>query len=143
LNLFPPEQVLVLLFDDLLRDAATQIGQIARFIGADPAFITEKQLVQRYNPVRALRSKALYNRGMRIATLIHESRVFWRLGRMLKRAGVNGLVRRLNESNVKYPALTSDQFKRALDKFDADISDLEHILHRSLEVWRVPPGYSR
>jgi hypothetical protein len=57
-TVFPPEQMLVLIYDDLLADNARLIGQVLRFLGVDETYTIPSTWA---NPTVRMRSRHLQN----------------------------------------------------------------------------------
>jgi hypothetical protein len=129
LDLFGPENVLVVLFEDLKGDADTVMKEVARFLGIDPDLFPQAAFDTVYNPFAVTRGT--YARWiLRFRPL----RVWTR--RWLPRSIRRTVRDRLLFRSAKKPKLESDAVRLLADRFTADLDRLERMLGRNLAVLR-------
>jgi hypothetical protein len=120
---FPREQILFLLFEDVLRDPSGALARIFAHIGVSPAAGAGIAL-SRENESRAVRSAGLnsilFRSGMR-ETILHL------MPRRLRQA----LARRY------YRAESIERPDIPASLFEADITQTEVLIGRDLTVWRA------
>lgn len=93
-DLFAPDQLLVMVYEDSLRDAADYIRRIYRFLGVDPDFVPA-MLHDRVNVARRPRSVGMEKAMQRVAETLRGGgldRLVW----MVRRSGLPDFVRRFN-----------------------------------------------
>lgn len=134
LALFPPAQMLVLIYEDALTDPAAFIGRIYAFLGADAAY-RPSMLSARVGIGRVPRSIAL-EKAVTRGTWALRGRLTRGLWWAAKRAGVGQALRRVNTVNVPRPVLAPQERARLSGVFADDISALECLLDRDLSAWR-------
>ncbi|MDP1805954.1 MAG: sulfotransferase [Acidimicrobiales bacterium] len=129
---FPPEQLLVLLHEDLVDDPGGTMARIYRHIGVDPTLPAGLDLGARHNAGGSPRSAGLYRflyRPGPVAQVAH------RLGR---RIPGGRRVRQAVERSNERPSLAMSAELRGvlLGRFRADDDALEAALDRDLGAWR-------
>jgi len=135
---FERRQMLVLLFEDIVREPAREIARILRFLGvqehagADPGHRSR-------NRSAGLRSKELRRALYRASRLLSAGGLSPVL-RGLRKIGVHTLFNRLNSSAIRYPPMSAELRRRLNDVFAADTAALEALLEQDLSAWRYPAG---
>lgn len=139
--LFPEEQVLIYLHDDLVASPGKIVRRLYEFVGADPDFIP-RSLSRRFNAGASPRSKAL-------ARAVHRLHMHsWGRSRLgsnamgtLKRFR---LLRRIVTATLYRPTPVSDwadwipQFPAdVVSRYEQEITALEKMLGRDLASWRA------
>ena len=120
--LFPPEQILVLLYDDLVDDARAFLRRICAFIGVDPEFSTGFESAR-------INTAAGKNKLAR-------SRALWLASRMLSRLNLHGLSTRLSFANsVPMPPMSPATRSYLVDVYRDKNLALGRLIGRDLEVW--------
>jgi hypothetical protein len=144
-RLFPEEQTLVFLFEELSSAPAQVARRMYEFLGVDPGF-SPPSLTQRVNGRAAPRSRLL----ARLVNELHmrswsRSRTYSNvLGRIKRIRKVRLLVRRaLYRDWAHSPSwrdLIGEFPSEVRERYEAEISELELILQRDLSAWRAPAG---
>jgi hypothetical protein len=119
---FSKDQILVLLHDDLVANAAEFMSKIYKFIGVDPDFDAGLGSSQ----VNAATGKK------RLA----KSRLAWILSRSLQYVGLiplSELVRKKN--SVEIPAMNPETRKRLLDIYRSENEKLGILIGRDVSIW--------
>jgi hypothetical protein len=129
----PQEQVLVLLFEDFARDTAAAYAETLRFLGLPQ---DGRQSFERINASRARRSRLLAT-GVRdlVGSL---GPLFSPAKRTLNAIGLHPgrVVVRWNDRPQARAPLSARFRAELADAFREDVDRLEHLLGRSLDVWR-------
>lgn len=125
-DLFPKEQLLVLLFDDLKRDPAAAMAESFAFVGVDPDFAPDTGA--RHNPANIPKSRAL-NR------LLYQPAVIRTVKSSLPDRA-HGAAKRVRQINLRQaPKLSPDLRARLLEIYREDIARLEMLIDRDLSAW--------
>jgi hypothetical protein len=133
LDVFGPDQVLVLLLDDLTRDPQSFFAGLANYLGIDPAPLEKETLAEPRNAFRTPRFSKLYQTA--------------RKDTAMKRLVMQTLPRRvqhwLRESPMLYaydaerrPQLDDVSRRLLQDIYDPEIRSLEQLLGRNLPELR-------
>ena len=143
LKLFPKNQVLVYLYDDLIADPETVVSSIYRFIGVDQNFVPRS--------TRVLVNAGAEPRVRVVARIVHEVHMHsWGRSRLV--SNFTGTVKRfrllrdsLKVALYKKPRRAGDwlgslsQFPSdILLRYDREILELENLLERNLSHWKAP-----
>ncbi len=139
--LFPPEQILVLLYDDFATDPQAVLRRIFRFLGVDENFAPN--LSQRHN---VSERNVQVPRSSRFHRWLHEPADLEAMAER-RRPGVAARLRRAAvRANTRKIRWTHEPLSRALrerlvEEFRADVGALARLLGRDLSAWlaREPP----
>jgi len=124
-DLFPAEQIKVILYDDFRKDAGAVLRDLFSFLGVDPDF--KPDLSKRFNEAGMPR--------------------FGKLNYFMTRIGIYGLIKRLFSSGVKekmkqvlytrksIPTITQEEKNRLINYYREDVEKLSALLHRDLSAW--------
>ncbi|NUQ64913.1 MAG: sulfotransferase [Pirellulales bacterium] len=130
-DIFPREQIKVLIFEEFRQDAQGAVQELFEFIGVDPHFVADTST--RYNPASVPRNR-LANRLFYNPHLI-------RAAKALLPLRVQEFAKRLRQQNLKAPpTLPPDLRERLLDLYRDDIAQLETLIDRDLSLWLQPAG---
>lgn len=132
LDVFGPERVHVIVFDDFVADTAGCYAEVLRFLGVDDAFRPSFEVV---NPNKVVRSRSL----RRLADA-PSSR--WRVlartllpARSLRRT-VRSILERANTDHTKRSPLDGDLRCRLQAEFAGEVDRLGKLLGRDLSHWK-------
>lgn len=137
MKVFNPEQILVLVYDEIKQNPQKVLSRLYAFVGANPEFRPEVRN-KRVNKSDQIRSR-------RVAGLAHRLRyklvTDWpfMIG-FLQKSGLiraGRMVTRLNtaESRIKHGPLQPDTRKHLIDVFRGDILELQDIVKRDFSHW--------
>lgn len=133
---FRPEQLLVVLMEDIVRDPLAVSRTVYRFMGVDPAFVPLAP-AQRDNPGYATRYRPL----ARLKDGIHHyvdsiAPVEW-MWRSASALGLRSLYRRVNvvPSEAVIPAPDQATLMRLREVFEPEVHELSRMLGRPLDAW--------
>ena len=131
-ELFPPEQMLAFLFEDVKRQPRETLALTCRHIGLEPHFDTslakksQNDSSERFLPLpirRALAPLKPIARPLRGGALFEKTR---------------GLLAR----EIAYPPLSEDLRARLRDFYERDVRELETLIGRDLSHWLEPAARS-
>ena len=138
LDLFPRSQLLVLIYEDALRDPAAFIRQVYAFLGVDSDF-RPSMLGRRINTGRVPRWVAL-EVGLDLLAQALRTRGMHRLVWLLRRWGVGPLLRRLNTRPEPIAPVSPEVRARLREVFAPERERLERLLGRDLGFWLREEG---
>ena len=122
LELFPREQLLILLFDDLKDDPASFMASMYRFIGVSDDYYSE--LLRQQINAAADQKLVVRSRSM-----------FW-LGKVLRRFRWHKIARQLELRNsAKLPSMSSDTRRWLIDVYRDKNRQLGELIDRDLSHW--------
>ena len=128
IDLFGAGAVRVILFDDLRADTAAVVRDTFAFLGLDPAFVPNLQVVNPSHTARSMRAQRLFHSKRFLDLLAHlPPRAFHIAWRALMR---------LNIRNGRRPTLSREVDEALSRELDPAVARLEQVLGRSLGAWR-------
>jgi len=135
LDVFPPEQIEIVLYDDLQKDPVALCRRLFRFIDADPSF--QPNISVRHNVGGRPRSRAVHKLLRRDGPLRSLARTAAPiLGReRLRRAQV-----RLSSANLAGQALPAQQRAELVAAFRLEVEELAELIGRDLQAWLEVEG---
>lgn len=137
LQYFPRAQILILIYEDSLRDPLSFIRTIYRFIGVDSSFVPS-MIDARINEGRVPRFAWLDYLLMKTSGLLR-SRGLHGIWWLAKKASLGNRIRALNTresfSKNRGPDLSDQEF--LYGRFESSIEALEELLGRELGEWRI------
>jgi hypothetical protein len=144
-SLFPPDQLLIFLFEELASDPHGVARRLYEFIGVDPDF-APRSLHERVNVNGRPRWRLL----AKVVHKIHErswgpSRLVSNLVGSLKRVrAVRQTVRTIlydeSERSTDWRTQFSEFPDHIVTRYEQEITTLERMLGRDLSAWRAPAG---
>ena len=131
LEVFPREQILVILYDDLRTQLPAIVKRLFGFLGVDDEFAADVSV--RHNPTRVPKSRG-------IDSLVHVVSGSKLLRRSFKVVGLDDRVRRLGKklryaNSTPLPSVNPQTRQRLVDRFRSDCLDLQSLLDRDLSSW--------
>ncbi len=130
---FAREQILILLFDDMIHQPEAELERTFRFLGVRRD-IPPGALQSDKNSTTLKRSSRL-RRGLRAASGVLVDLGFSPLVNQLRRLGVHRLVRQANEGPFRYPPMDAGTRRYLNVVFRDDIEELARLLGRDLSHW--------
>jgi hypothetical protein len=133
-RLFGREQVCVVVYDDLVADAAAAYSRVLEFLGADPGHRPQFDVVNANKVVRSPRLRDLMR---------HAPPGLRRLGRLVvpdehARAALRRRMHVLNTRGQARPPMDRDLRRRLTEEFSPEVRRLETLLDRDLSAWLAP-----
>ncbi|MFT6939897.1 MAG: hypothetical protein ACJASN_001386 [Cyclobacteriaceae bacterium] len=135
-QLFPSEQIKVILYDDFRKDPIAVMQEVYAFVGVDP--LAEYECTEEFNVSGLIKSK-------NIDLLIGQNSLLKRaissytpgLSKILaSNQVVKSVVNRLRNKNLEKPRLSNELKKRINDEiYTSDILKLEKLIGRDLSHW--------
>ncbi len=126
--LFPPEQLLTILFEELIADPTATTQKIYGYLGVDPGFVPETEKV--VNPGGLPRSKLLH--------LALNNRTARRVGGMFIPMSVQRRLEKLKNANLVAQRLSPEDRATATVAFRDDILRTQDLIGRDLSHWLAP-----
>lgn len=127
LNLFPPEQIRIYLYDDLLTDFTLFFRDLCKFLDIDPDFTVDTSL--RHNATGIPKNQLLGRLVLQQNPV--KSTIKLLIPRQLRyNAGL-----RIKQHLLKKPSLSEETRIKLLDSYVHDISSLQDLIHRDLSPW--------
>lgn len=128
-GLFPREQIHVILFDDLKRDAREVLRELYRFVGVEPDFTPDLSTPHARGGLPA----------SRLLESVFRSRFVTRALRPWIPAQAASWVRRLRGKNMRSaPTLPLALRQELTAHFSEDIARTAQLIERNLDQWRHP-----
>jgi len=128
LRYFSSQQLLILIYEDSLKDPLHYVQSVYKFLNADSQFVPPSlntKIHISYKPRFNLLEKFLYQ------PMFSKLRRYW-LGKKIGRF-INRLLYKIN--NEKALALTTNEKNRLKEYFQPEIQKIEQIINRSLSEW--------
>lgn len=132
---FPRENMLVLIFEEVMADRDSALDRLCSFLGVDPALQPRDDLHRASNPATAYRWRWLHTTSVKAASALRATRALSWLPRLLKRSGFNKRIRALNAVEFDKPELTEEERRTLGSLYAADREKLEGLLGRKIEAW--------
>jgi hypothetical protein len=135
LDVFGPDRVHVILYDDFLRDTLTTYGRALDFLGVDPSFSPSVSIVN---------ASKIYRSGTIQAALNHPPP--WLVNSLRRIVPATFLrssatmIARLNAKASAKPPMTPELRCRLIGELAPEIDQLGALIGRDLGMWKVPPG---
>jgi hypothetical protein len=128
---FGRDRVLVILFEDLIRDTHGTMGEVARFLGIDPAAFPESAIARVHNPFEV-------SRGPMARALLRMRSI-----RLWAKRWVPKTVRRHVRDRYLFvakpkPELDARSRQALAERFEKDVQALESLLGRELPALHRP-----
>ena len=133
LALFPRAALLVLLYEELLRDPGRELGRLTEFLGVDMVWPDPAALLR--EPVYASevpRFRQAFALARRAGGVLARHDLNWPV-RAAKRLGVH----RWFGSNSAAPALSRQDRERLAAFYCDDVRQLRALLRRELDIWQA------
>jgi len=135
LNLFPKEQLLIFLHEDLIAHSLSAVQEIFQFVGVDSEFIPDMSVI--YNPSG--------KRRLSFMSRVHKSKSF------LKSAAKRVIPQSLrmsvvqwekwrNVSPIEKPEVPSELRKELIEYYRDDVLRLQKMIRRDLSHWLEMEG---
>lgn len=133
MRIFPKEQFLVILLDDVKSDTKSVIHQIAEFLDVDEDGFRLPERDDEKNVSFVPRHHRLYVMGSKTANWLTKRNLDAPIN-LARSMGLHTVLSR--PSGKRLPVMDSETRKRVYPLFREDIDDLERLLERDLSIWR-------
>jgi len=126
--LFPKGQIMILLFDELVKDTPSVIKRVYRFLGVDPGFVPNRKVV---NPNQRIKYKSLHRLFFRLKT----SRLKNFMPLFIRKLIIPNVVKITGEV-AKRPKLDPRVKKRLQKKFIGEVKKAGKLIGKDLvKLW--------
>jgi hypothetical protein len=145
LELFPRENILVLVYEDIARDPAAFVRGVYSFLGVDPAFVPESvgksinmgkdskgQVLSRLS-YKVIRNIERHELGKKAVTRLLESRARGWFDTLMESGSSQQTPARAESAR---PALSAETRARVMEMYRDEVAGLERLLDRDLGEWR-------
>lgn len=132
---FKKEQILVLFYDDLLKNPTNFIQTIFNFLEIDSNYIPPK-INKKINHSRIPRSKFIDGVSVKVSISRENNNVLANLLLFLENIGAREIIAKLNSKNIDVHQLLKAETKTQLKKYyQKEIEEVEKIFNRDLSHW--------
>jgi hypothetical protein len=133
---FPPEQLLVSIYDDLVSDAQGFVDRITAFTGLSPITVSQSQLQRVYSSERMTQPRSY------IATRLATSVANWcksrHLDHFVESVRESALLNLFLGGGESLPSISPSTLAELAEIFRPEVDALESHLGRRLEHWKSP-----
>jgi hypothetical protein len=134
LEYFDRQQILVVVFEQLIRDPEKAFRRIFEFLGVNPDVAIDYS-AKDTNESASTRSKTLKRYAFKFTQLLINSGLGFVI-HGLRQLGVHKLVNRINSAPSKCAPMLAETEQRLLERFRDDIDRLEAMLEINLDDWK-------
>jgi len=134
-QLFPDSQLLVTMYEDLVRDPQEFINKVASFIGLDGLTLSQSQLKRVFSTERMTRPRSYI--ATRTATAVADWCKSRRLDHVVASVRESALIKLFLGGGDSLPQLPPESLEELARLFRPEVEALEAHLGRSLEDWRT------
>ena len=133
-KLFPDQQLLVMVYDDLASDPQAFVGTIASFIGVENLTIPQSQLKRVFSTERMTRPRNYF--ATRTATAFADWCKSRRLDHLVASVRDSALIKLFLGGGESLPKLPPETLQSLAELFMPEVEALELHLGRNLEAWK-------
>jgi len=138
-TVFSPNNIHVMLFDDIKNNPSVMIKDLYNFLGVDPSFVPPKYSSV-VNSALKTRSKVLKNISQRMLHFASSIGLEDFSESFLSREILYRIYMLLNIRQGKYPPLDDEVREFLKNKYIDDITSLEKLIGRNLPSWKLEKG---
>jgi len=138
MDLFPGENFLVLIFEEVMKDPAGALGELANFLGIQPGGFDSNLVGRKVNPSYRSRFGKVGSVVRNWGEFLRRSDLDWVIN-AAKALGLRGIFGNAGE----LPRMSPEVRRELLERYDADMAALEGLLRKDLSVWRNPVSQDR
>ena len=139
-ELFPPEQILVLFFDNLKEDNASFARRIFEFLSVDADFVPSL-LDKKVNAARKARAPRVAEAVYRAGALLRRMGMASTVGSLKRRSWFEWLLYRPMDSRREAEPLRPDVVLRLRERYHKDYTRLAELIGKPLpSTWTAPPS---
>jgi hypothetical protein len=135
-NLFPSENIKIIIYNDLKNNVDSVLEDTFSFLGVNPKFRSEEMFKSRYSKMPRQRFAKLYGYLADIYRYINtSSKLGSNIITFFKDKGLNDKFHNLNSSSESYPLLTLEKKRTLAEFYSKEISLLSEYIDRDLSFW--------
>jgi hypothetical protein len=135
LELFPDDQIMVLIQEEMLASPVLTLKRIFNFLGVDPAFTPSLANERIHSRSSRPKHQNLYRRLVALSDFAHKNRITGRLFDEVRNRGV-GRLYRLFDKGKKFPAMTEVVRAKLREEFQQDVRELFNYIGRPVKEWK-------
>jgi hypothetical protein len=141
-ELFPREQILVLIFERMVSDHRTTTARLAQFLGIDAGGFDLERMKRQVNASYMPRHPGLFSAAITVRNHLVRHRLGWvpALAAELGLAGVARRVFRSGEPRSTVPGMDEATRRRLHEHYGPEIRSLERLLGEDLSAWMRAKG---
>lgn len=133
-DVFPKEQIKIIVLEDFNRDYAKGFKEIYEFLGVKNSGFVPPGVEEKRNVARSYRFLFLENLMVRTYRLLAKSG-YTRLTEVIKRTGIPELMRRLNISGKPLPQIDASSKQKLSEYFSNEKKFIASLTGSSLSAW--------
>jgi len=134
LNYFDKKQILVVVFEQLIKDPEKEFMRIFDFLAVNSTPGIDYS-ARNTNESSTMRSKKLHKLAFKFTQFLINAGLGFVLHR-LRHLGIHKLVNRVNSASSKCAPMLAETETQLMKRFSDDIHELESMLEIDLSVWR-------
>lgn len=134
LQFFSRKQILVVLFDEIVKEPLEVLKRIYGFVGVDDTFIPKTALKKSNYAKKARFKNIVHFMDDFIRFMVHAKMTF--VVKALKALRLNKLFLKMGTSRLSYPKMGDETRAWLKEKFIDDIEKLEKLIDRDLSSWK-------
>lgn len=135
IELFPHEQLLVTLYDDLASDPQAFVNEVADFIGVEDLMLSQSQLRRVFSTERMTRPRSYL--ATRTATAFADWCKSRRLDHLVARVRDSALIKLFLGGGESLPQMPPEAIQELAELFRPEVEALESHLGRNLDAWKA------
>lgn len=138
IDVFPPQQIKIILFDDFKSNPTAVYQDILRFLGVDDSYEADFKVVNASKQIRSKKIQSFLEFIHLTPSHLRDAGWFVSLSKMMPFTVYNSLInlgKRLYATNARYPELSMDMREKLLDHLRPDIEALSRLIDRDLSHW--------
>ena len=134
LDFFPRRHVLMLLFEDMVKDRIRFLEKIFKFLQVNPFF--PESLDVKVNQTRVARCAAL-DRSVAFLAQFFRNANLWRIKRLIDATGIPEFLKRKNtaKNSVRESTMDGQTAHFIIENVQEDVRNLQTLLNRNLSHW--------
>lgn len=136
IDMFGADRVHVVLFEELVADPVSGLGEIAAFLDIDPSPLQQGETPGKSNAAATYRSAAFYNASVKVARGLRNFGATRALADALKASGLYDRIKAANRKEAAYEPLSPEHRARLVDYYRADVARLAGLLGRETLPWK-------
>lgn len=137
LSRFDRDQLLILIFEEVIAHPTDSLNRICSFLGVDNTFYNGQEwITERENPSVRARSKMMFEVVRGVAQWMRYTTGARQILDALKATGLTDLIKSANREPREYPEMNSELQKELDEKYTSTILRTEEIIGREIGAWR-------
>jgi hypothetical protein len=133
-ELFQPEQIMVLFYEEVFKDSEYWLIQICKFLVVDDSFYSNNPIVddEKVFPASGYKSAVLLSLQNKIIHTMRRNKLLGRMVSWFKQHGISDRLKKLNTVEKPYNAINEEDAIMLYDFYEEDMQALSLLLKREL-----------